>query len=279
MKMFLEFGRRLCRNRLTVLCLVIFGLVIIAVISADLIAPFGWDDQDVSRKFLSPSFIHLCGTDNLGRDIFSRILYGGRMSLEIGLIAAVVTTIFGAIIGCIAGYFAGKTDHVIMRLLDVFMALPPMLLAVAIAASLGTGMINTLAAVIVSGIPIRARVARGPVLSLRNQEFIEAAKAVNTPTVAIIFRHILPNIMAPLIVQTTLSLSSSIVLVAGLSFLGLGVQPPAPEWGAMLSAGRSFIRDYPWMVVWPGIAMLLTLFSLNVIGDGLRDALDPRLKD
>lgn len=276
---FKDFWRRLCRNRLTVVCLIMFAAVLLSVLFADWIAPYGWDDQKVSRRFLKPSLQHLCGTDNLGRDIFSRILYGGRMSLEIGLIAAILTTVFGAIIGCISGYFAGRVDNVIMRLLDVFMAMPPMLLAVAIAASLGTGMVNTLVAVIISGIPMKARVARGPVLALRNQEYIEAAKAINTSTGKIIFRHILPNIMAPLIVQTTLSLSGSIVQVAGLSFLGLGVQPPAPEWGAMLSAGRSYLRDYPWLVTWPGVAMLITLFSLNVIGDGLRDALDPRLKD
>jgi len=276
---FMEFWYRLCRNRLTVICLILFFAILIAVFFADKIAPYGPDDQDVSRSFMKPSWEFLCGTDNLGRDIFSRILYGGRESLKIGLIASIATTAIGAVIGCISGYFGGKVDNIIMRVLDVFMALPPMLLAITIAASIGTGMANTLFAVIVAGIPMKARVARGPVLALRNQEYIEAAKAVNTPTIKIIFRHIIPNIMAPLIVQTTLSLSGSIVQVAGLSFLGLGVQPPNPEWGAMLSAGRSYLRDYPWMVTWPGVAMFLTLFSLNIIGDGLRDALDPRLKD
>ncbi len=274
-----DFFRRLCKNRLTVICLVLFVLIVLAVIFADFIAPYGWDDQNIRDRYLAPSLEHLCGTDNYGRDIFSRILYGGRMSLEIGLISAVVTTVVGAVIGATSAYFGGRFDNVVMRVLDVFMAMPPILLAIAIAATLGTGMMNTMLAVIIAGIPMKARVARGPVLALRNQEFVEAATASNSSTAKIIFKHIIPNIMAPLIVQTTLSISSSIVSVAGLSFLGLGVQPPEPEWGAMLSAGRSYLRDYPWMVIAPGIAMLLTLFSLNIVGDGVRDALDPKLRD
>ena len=190
-----------------------------------------------------------------------------------------VTTLIGAIIGSISAYFGGKVDNVIMRICDVFMAMPPMLMAMAIVAALGQGVFNTLLAVILSGIPLRAYVARGPVLALRNQEFIEAATAVNTPTWKIILTHIIPNIMAPLIVQSTLAISGTITSVAGLSFLGLGIQPPNPEWGAMLSAGRNYLRDYPWQVLGPGIAMFLTLFSLNVLGDGVRDALDPKLKD
>ena len=274
-----DFIRRLCKNRLTVVCLILFVLIVLAVIFANFIAPYGWDEGEVVNRYLAPSAEHLCGTDNYGRDIFSRILYGGRMSLEIGLISAVVTTVIGAIIGATSAYFGGKFDNVVMRVLDVFMAMPPILLAIAIAATLGTGMMNTMLAVIISGIPMKARVARGPVLALRNQEFVEAATASNSSTAKIIFKHIIPNILAPLIVQTTLSISGAIVSVAGLSFLGLGVQPPAPEWSAMLSAGRSYLRDYPWMVIAPGIAMLLTLFSLNIVGDGVRDALDPKLRD
>jgi len=276
---FRNFWRRLCKNRLTVFCLILFAILVLMVVFADFIAPYGWDDQDITRRNLAPCAEHLCGTDNLGRDIFSRILYGGRMSLQIGIYASVLTTVIGALIGSVSAYFGGKVDNIIMRFMDVFMAIPPMLLAIAIAAALGTGTLNTMLAVVISGIPMKARIARGPVLSLRSQEYIEAARAVNTPTFKIILRHIIPNIMAPLIVQTTLSISGAIVQVAGLSFLGLGVQPPNPEWGAMLSAGRSFLRDFPWMVLAPGVAMLLTLFSLNVVGDGVRDALDPKLKD
>ncbi|MCD8077036.1 MAG: ABC transporter permease [Lachnospiraceae bacterium] len=274
-----DFFRRLCRNRLTVVCLILFVAIVLVVLCAGIIAPYGWDEGVVADRFQAPSLQHLCGTDNMGRDIFSRILYGGQMSLAIGLAAAAITSVIGTIIGSVSAYFGGAFDNVVMRILDVFMALPPMLLAVVIAATLGNGMMNTLLAVIISGIPGKARVARGPVLALRNQEFVEAATASNSSTAKIIFRHIIPNIMAQVIVQMTLSISGTIVSVAGLSFLGLGVQPPAPEWGAMLSAGRSYLRDYPWMVIAPGIAMMLTLFSLNVVGDGVRDALDPKLRD
>ncbi|MCD8329244.1 MAG: ABC transporter permease [Lachnospiraceae bacterium] len=274
-----DFFRRLCRNRLTVVCLVLFVVIILMVAFANVIAPYGWDEGVVADRFQAPSLQHLCGTDNLGRDIFSRILYGGRVSLAIGLISALVTSVVGTIIGSVSAYFGGAFDNVVMRILDVFMALPPILLAIAVSAALGNGAMNTTLAVIISGIPGKARVARGPVLALRNQEFVEAATAANSSTPKIIFRHIVPNIMAQVIVQMTLSISGTIVSVAGLSFLGLGVQPPSPEWGAMLSAGRSYLRDYPWMVIAPGIAMMLTLFSLNVVGDGVRDALDPKLRD
>lgn len=279
MSSFREFWRRLCKNRLNVFCLILFGVIVVMVMCAGLIAPYGPDDQEITRRYLAPCLAHLCGTDNLGRDIFSRILYGGQVSLAMGITASLMTTVAGAIIGSTSAYFGGKADNIIMRIMDVFMAMPPMLMAMAIVAALGTGVFNTMLAVVISGIPMKARVARGPVLALRDQEFIEAAKASNTPTYKIILRHIIPNIMAPLIVQTTLSISGTIVSVAGLSFLGLGIQPPNPEWGAMLSAGRAYLRDYPWMVLAPGVAMLLTLFSLNVVGDGVRDALDPKLKD
>ena len=166
-----------------------------------------------------------------------------------------------------------------MRFFDIMGAIPPMLLSMVVAATLGTGIFNTILALVISGIPGKARTARGPVLALRSQEYIEAATALNTPTFKIILRHIFPNIMAPMIVQTTLSISRNIVQVSSLSFLGLGVQPPTPEWGQMLSAGRSFLRDCPWMVLAPGLIMMLTLFSLNIVGDAVRDALDPKLKD
>lgn len=274
-----EFFRRLFRKKLNIFCLFLFAVIVLMILFANFVAPYGPDDQDIMAKNLAPSLQHLAGTDHLGRDVFSRILYGGRVSLSIGIFASVVTTLAGAIIGSISAYFGGKVDNVIMRLCDVFMAMPPMLMAMAIVAALGQGVFNTLLAVILSGIPMRAYVARGPVLALRNQEFIEAATAVNTPTWKIILTHIIPNIMAPLIVQSTLAISGTITSVAGLSFLGLGIQPPNPEWGAMLSAGRNYLRDYPWQVLGPGIAMFLTLFSLNVLGDGVRDALDPKLKD
>jgi len=274
-----DFIRRLCRKKITVVAIVIFLIIVLAVIFADVIAPYGYDDQDISKKFISPSAEYLLGTDNLGRDIFSRMLYGGRVSLSIGIFATLVSSAAGILIGSVSAYYGGRVDNVIMRIFDVMMSMPPVLLAIAIAASVGTGTISAALAVIISTIPMKARLARGQVLALKDQEYIEASIATNATTAQIIFRHILPNILPVIIVQITLTIASSIVTVSSLSYLGLGVQAPNPEWGAMLSAGRSYLRDYSYITLCPGIVLLLTLFSLNVIGDGLRDALDPRLND
>ena len=246
---------------------------------APLLTPYGYDDQDYTSRELPPSPQHLFGTDQYGRDIFTRVLYGGRVSLSIGIAIAVLVTLLGGLIGCIVAYFGGGVDNLVMRVLDVMMAIPPMLLALVISATLGSGIFNTILALVISGIPVKVRQARGPALALRNQEYLEAAIALNTPTFKIIVKHIMPNITAQLIVMMTLSISSNIVQVSSLSFLGLGIQPPTPEWGAMLASGRNLLRDSPWIVLAPGLSMMVTLFSLNIIGDGVRDALDPKLKD
>lgn len=279
MKTFREFWRRLCRKKMTVVCLILFAAIVTMAVLAPFISPYGYDDQDYSIRQEPPSWEHLFGTDQYGRDIFTRVLYGGRVSLSIGIVVAVLVTALGGLLGCIVAYFGGKIDFVTMRVLDVMMAIPPMLLALVISATLGTGIINTILALIISGIPIKTHQVRGPALALRNQEYIEAAIALNTPTIKIIIKHIIPNIMAQLLVIMTLSISSNIVQVSSLSFLGLGIQPPTPEWGAMLASGRSLLRDAPWIILAPGIVMMITLFSLNIIGDGIRDALDPKLKD
>lgn len=271
--------RRLKKNKLAMTGLIILFLLIAASALAPWIAPYGYDDQDVTRRFLAPCADYWLGTDSLGRDIFSRILYGGRISLAVGILATGSSAVAGIILGAVAGYFGGKKDNAIMRVLDVLMAMPQILLAIAIAATLGTGVRNAVIAVSVANIPRFARVVRAPILAQRNQEYIEAAVAVNAKDQRIIFRHILPNVMAPIIVEVTLGVGIAIISTAGLSFLGLGVQPPVPEWGAMLSAGRQYIREYWHVVTFPGIAIMLTVFSLNVFGDGLRDALDPRLKN
>lgn len=264
---------------MAMLGLVIIVVLILATLLASVIAPYGYDDQDVNRAFLGPSMQHLFGTDNLGRDIFSRILYGGRISLTMGLISVSLASVVGIFLGAVAGYYGGKIDDIIMRILDVLMAMPNILLAIAIAAALGPGLVNCMVAVGISTIPRFARVVRGPILALRNQEYIEASIAVNASDARIIFRHVLPNVMAPIIVQSTLYIANAVMAASSLSFLGMGVQPPSPEWGAMLSAGRQYIREYWHVVTFPGIAIMLTVFSLNVLGDGLRDALDPRLKN
>ncbi len=274
-----DIWKRLRRNRMAMLGLVIIVVLILSAVFAPLIAPYGYDDQDVNRAFLGPSLHHLFGTDNLGRDIFSRILYGGRISLTMGLISVSLSSVVGIFLGALAGYYGGKLDDIIMRVLDVLMAMPNILLAIAIAAALGPGLVNCMVAVGISTVPRFARVVRGPILSIRNQEYIEAATAVNASDRRIIFRHVLPNVMAPIIVQATLYIANAVMAASSLSFLGMGVQPPSPEWGAMLSAGRQYIREYWHIVTFPGIAIMLTVFSLNVLGDGLRDALDPRLKN
>lgn len=247
---------------------------------AEQIAPYYYDEQDPSVALLAPgeNMAYPLGTDNLGRDLLSRIIYGTQISLQVGLVAVVVSAIFGVFFGAIAGYFGGKIDNVIMRFMDVLLAIPGILLAIAIAATLGPGMRNAIISVGISGVPSFARVVRSSVLAVRDTEYIEAARSVNASDARIIMMHILPNVLAPIIVQATLGIANAILQACALSFLGFGVQPPVPEWGAMISNSRAYLRDYGYMVTLPGLAIMLTLFSINLFGDGLRDALDPKLK-
>jgi peptide/nickel transport system permease protein len=257
--------------------LMILGLVVMAVF-APLIAPYPFDEQDFLVAQEPPSSQHWFGTDEFGRDIFSRIVYASRISLEVGFVAVSIGMFIGGLLGAVAGFYGHLTDNVIMRSMDVLLAVPSTILAIAIAATLGPGLFNLMLAVGIATIPRYARIVRASVLSLRHLEFIEAAQAVGSSDFRIIRKHILPNCMAPVIVQATLGVASAILNTAGLSFIGLGIQPPTPEWGAMLSGARSYIRDYPYMTIFPGLAIMLTVLSLNFLGDGLRDALDPKLK-
>jgi len=253
---------------------------VLMALFAKQIAPYYYDNQDISVALLAPGENPKfpLGTDNLGRDILSRIIYGAQISLRVGLVAVCISAGVGCILGAIAGYFGGVVDNVIMRIMDVLLAIPGILLAIAIAATLGPGMTNAIISVGISGIPAFARVVRSSVLSVRDMEYIEAAKAINATSARILLRHITPNILAPILVQATLGIANAILQAASLSFLGLGAQPPVPEWGAMISNGRAYLRDYSYMVTMPGIAIMITVFAINLLGDGLRDALDPRLK-
>ncbi|GHV38599.1 peptide ABC transporter permease [Synergistales bacterium] len=257
--------------------LMILGLVVIAVF-APLIAPYAYDEQDFLVAQEPPSSEHWFGTDEFGRDIFSRIVYASRISLEVGFIAVSIGMFVGGMLGAVAGFYGHLIDNIVMRFMDILLAVPSTILAIAIAATLGPGLFNLMLAVGISTIPRYARIVRASVLSLRHLEFIEAAQAVGSSDFRIILKHILPNCMAPVIVQATLGVASAILNTAGLSFIGLGIQPPTPEWGAMLSGARTYIRDYPYMTIFPGLAIMLTVLALNFLGDGLRDALDPKLK-
>jgi peptide/nickel transport system permease protein len=273
-----DIWKRFCKNRAAMLGLFVLGILIFSAIFADFITPEDLDAQDLNRTFLSPNLNNLMGTDNLGRDMFSRIIYGARTSLRIGFTCVGVALTLGVIIGSISGYYGGILDNIFMRMIDILIAVPNILLAIAIASALGPGLTNTMIAVGVGSIPGYARQTRAAVLSIREREFIEAARAIGGNDFRIITRHILPNCMAPIMVEATLGLGNAILSAAALSFIGLGIQPPTPEWGYMLSVGRRYIRDYAHMVTFPGLAIVTVVVALNMVGDGLRDALDPKLK-
>jgi peptide/nickel transport system permease protein len=270
--------RRLKKSRLAIIGLCILLLFVIAAIFADVIVPYEYAEQHLDKTFLSPSKEFLLGTDNLGRDILSRIIHGARISMQIGFISVSISLVLGGTLGSISGFYGGATDTVIMRFMDVMLAIPNVLLAIVIASVLGSGMGNLMIAIGISSVPSFARIVRASILSIRDQEYVEAARLCGCSDFRIITRHILPNIVAPIIVQTTLSLGLAILSASALSYLGLGVQAPKPEWGTMLAAGRNYMRNYWHLVVFPGLAIVLVVLSLNMFGDGLRDALDPRMK-
>ncbi len=273
-----ETFTRLMKNKLAVFGLIVLAGLVIVAIFADQIAPYTYDEMDLLNAFQSPCKGHIFGTDEFGRDIFSRVVYGSRISLRVGFIAVGISVIAGGLLGGIAGYYGGKMDNFIMRAMDVIMSIPATLLAISIAASLGPGLTNLMIATGIASIPTYARIVRASVLGIKGQEFVEAAKAVGTRDLTILRKHILPNCLAPIIVQATLGVAFAILTAAGLSFIGLGIEPPTPEWGAMLSNAREYVRDYSYMTLFPGLAIAVTIFSLNVLGDGLRDALDPKLR-
>lgn len=275
-----EVWRRLKRNKLAIIGLIIILSLAAVAISADFIADYETVviKQDIKNRLKPPSEEHIFGTDEFGRDIFARLVHGARVSLTVGLISVSIALVVGGFLGAIAGYYGNRIDNVIMRVMDIFLAVPNILLAIAIVAALGTSIVNLMIAVGISSIPSYARIVRASVLSIKDQEFVEAARAIGAKDLTIILTHIIPNSLAPVIVQATLGVANAILSTAALSFIGLGIQPPAPEWGAMLSGGRTFLRDASHITVFPGIAIMITILALNMLGDGLRDALDPKLK-
>ena len=275
---FKDIRRRFAKNKGAILGLGFIVILVVCALIPSVIAPYGFDDQQLSRRFQSPSWNHLFGTDEYGRDIFSRVVYGCRISLTLGLVSVTISCVLGIILGCVSGYYGKVVDNVIMRIIDIMLSIPNILLAVSIVAALGTSFFNLMLAIGIGAVPGYARVVRASILSVKEQEYIEAARSNGASDWRIITRHIIPNCMAPIIVQATMSIASAVLSAAGMSFIGLGIMPPTPEWGSMLASGRAYIRDYWYVVTFPGLAIMLTVFSINLLGDGLRDALDPRLK-
>ena len=269
---------RLRRNKLAMVGMFIAILLALMAVFAPLIAPYDYQAQNVTERLQLPSAAHLLGTDNMGRDLLSRIIYGGRISLLVSLMAVAVSLVIGGLLGAVSGYFGGWVDSVIMRLMDIMMAIPGILLAVCISAALGGGVWQTALAIAVAGVAGVCRLVRAQTLTLRNKEYIEAARASGAGTMRILLSNIIPNCLAPIIVNTTMSIGGNIMMISALSFVGLGVQPPIPEWGAILNSGREYVTTFWPLITFPGIAIALTMFGFNVFGDGLRDALDPKLK-
>jgi len=268
---------RFKRNRLALAGMVALAVFITTASLAPVISPYDPLKMTLEDNLAPPSQGHVLGTDELGRDILSRIIYGAQISLIIGLVSVGVAFAIGVPLGAVAAYKGGWSDSMAMRLMDILLSFPPILLAIVVIAALGPGLFNAMIAVGISLIPIYARLTRGMVLHFKEQEFVEAAKMVGASDIRILFRHIMPNCIAPIIVQSTLNIASAILSAAALGFLGLGAQPPTPEWGAMLSKGRVYLRAAPHISTFPGIAIMLTVLAFNMVGDGLRDALDPRM--
>ena len=276
---FIVTMRRLFKNKAAVIGMVITLLFVLIAVFANKLMPYQYDKTNFAAMFQKPSAEHWFGTDELGRDILSRLIYGTRYSLRIGVFSVAGAMVGGIFFGALAGYFGGWVDNLIMRFMDIFQAVPGMVMSIAVSAILGPGFNNCILALTVAMIPSFSRMMRASILNVRKNEYLEAAESINCSSFRIIVKHVLPNAMSPLIVQATMSVASAILIAAGLSFIGLGVQPPEPEWGAMLSAGRGYIRDYPHLVMFPGLTIMAAVLSLNLFGDGLRDALDPKLKD
>jgi peptide/nickel transport system permease protein len=270
--------RQFRRNRGGVAGLLIVLAFLLVAVLAERLMPHNPVQQDLAVALRPPGGAYLLGTDELGRDILSRIIMGARVSLLMSVAAVAGASIVGSVLGALAGYLGGRFDHLVMRGIDILLALPGILLAITIIAVLGVGLVNVIVAIAISGIPVFARLARGAALTVKEQEYIQAARVLGAQERRILVNHVFPNILAPLLVQATLLMATAVLTASSLSFLGLGAQPPTPEWGAMLSSGRTYLTSRPHVGTSPGIAVMLAVLGFNLLGDGLRDALDPRLK-
>ena len=275
---FLATRAPILREPLNVLALTLIALFALGALLAPFIAPYDPLAQDLATRLDPPSSAHWLGTDQLGRDILSRLLYGSRISLVIGVVVVGLAGVFGTFVGLLAGYAGGLADEAMMRLTEVFLAFPPLILAMAIAGALGPSLTNAIIAIAAVTWAVYARLARGQVLSLRQREYVEAARSIGASRKRILLRHLLPNAIAPLLIQASFDMGSAIISAAGLSFIGFGAQPPTPEWGVMISEGRNFISTQPWLSLFPGLSILFAVGAFNLLGDGLRDVLDPRLR-
>jgi peptide/nickel transport system permease protein len=272
------FWRRFKKQKAAFFCLILVSIIILICGIAPFIAPYNYQDIDGKNIANMSSVSHWFGTDDLGRDIFSRILYGGRYSLAIGVLATIISLFAGIVLGGISGFFGGWIDNLIMRFFDVLQAIPGILLSITVATVMGPGFFNMLMALAVSAVAGYARILRAQILSIRNVEFVEAAISINCSIPRILANHVIPNAITPVIVQATMGIAQQILSAATLAYVGLGIQPPTPEWGAMLNSARVFIRKAPHMLIFPGIMIVITVLCFNIIGDGARDALDPKLK-
>jgi peptide/nickel transport system permease protein len=270
--------RRLLRNPSALVGGTILLVFVLLALCAPLASPYDPIKTNQRTSLKAPSMEHPLGTDRFGRDVFSRIVWGARLSLPVGFVSVVIAAVIGVTFGLVAGFYGGRIDAVIMRLVDLLLAFPGILLALAIVAILGGSLVNLMIAVGIAAIPDYVRITRGAVLSVKQREFVTAARTVGARDVQIALRHILPNILPPVIVVATLGIASAIITASALSFLGLGIKPPAPEWGNMLAEGRQFMQRAWWVAFFPGLAIMLTVLSINLLGDGLRDVLDPRMK-
>lgn len=276
---FRQMLKRLAKNKLAITGGTVFLVICLIALFAPLIAPYDYAAIDPLNKYAPPSLDHLFGTDQYGRDIFSRIVYGGRWSLTLGVVSTVVSTLLGIVVGSIAGYFGGRVDNAIMRFIDIIQCIPGILLTICISVALGSGIVNTVIAMSFGGIWGTARMLRGQILTVRSSEYVEAAKATNNSSFRTIVKYVLPNSIQQTIIGACMGIGGTISAISGLSFLGLGVQPPLPEWGAMLNDGREVLRYHPNLLIAPCVMIALTILSISLFGDGLRDAMDPRMKD